>query len=153
MALEVDVDSFRAKWWTVVVSILFIGIPSVMVLLFFTIPDQMFLDGTAIPNDYQSAVFHNLARSNACGDTLAIVVCFFMVTTREFSVFKVCNIALTVWMALENLMVLVELATYGQITDAVGDTVDLINLFLMLYMVWKIRSTEGEGDEEASPLL
>lgn len=146
-------DDPRPKWWKIVVSIMFIVITTIMVTLFFVVPDQMFLDGDTIANEHQRAVFRSVARSNACGDTLAIVVCVFLIRTQQLSVIHVCTISLTVWMSLENVMVPVEYFTSGQLSDPVGNIIDFIDLLLMLYMLVRLRkfpSGGGPVEETAS---
>jgi hypothetical protein len=135
---------------------MFIIIPTVMVSLFFIMPETMFLDGDYIQNKEQAAVFRNIARSNACGDALAIVICFVLVTTNSMAAFKLCNTFLLIWIGLENCMVIVEFVTYGKLTDAGGDTIDFIDFLLMLYMFWKLHRRVDNDDTivmEAAPLL
>ena len=135
------------------VTITFVVIPSIMVSLFFVMPDQMFLDGDTIPDAHQRAVFRNIARSNACGDTLAIVICCFLLRTKDLSVLWVCITALTIWIGLENIMVLVELLTYGHITDPIGDAVDFFDFLLMLYMFVRLCKHMTREQPEATPLI
>lgn len=148
-----SVDEYRTKWWRITVAILFVVIPSVMVSLFFLVPEVMFLDGVPISDPHQAAVFRNIARSNACGDTLGIVLCYVQLTTNELSIFRVCTTGLVIWMGLENVMLLVELATYGKFTDPVGETIDLVDFLLQGYMFYKLkRGSVGGSTDEAAPI-
>jgi hypothetical protein len=153
--MALTVVDVRPKWWTLIVSITFIIVPTVMVSLFFIMPETMFLNDNYIQDKDQAAIFRNIARSNACGDALAIVICCVLVTTNDMAIFKLCNTFLVIWIGLENLMVIVEFVTYGKLTDGVGDTIDFIDFLLMLYMFWKLHRVKDNDTTamEAAPIL
>jgi len=147
------VEDYRSKWWTVAVAAVFIAIPSVIVTGFFLVPTTMFLGGAPIADAEQHAVFLNVARSLACGDYLAIVICAVQVRTADVQIFALCTKFLVFWIGLENVAALIELATYGKPTDPVGEAIDFIDLLLQGYMLWKLRSKSACRAAETETLV
>jgi hypothetical protein len=88
--MTVSPDDLRPRWWTVIVVILDILLPSIMVTGFFLVPETMFLE-EYIQDPLLSTMFRYIARSNASGDALVILICCFEVTTKDLAILKVCN--------------------------------------------------------------
>jgi hypothetical protein len=155
--MTVSPDDLRPRWWTIIVVILDILLPSIMVTGFFLIPETMFLE-EYIQDPLLSTMFRYIARSNASGDALVILICCFEVTTKDLAILKVCNTFLLFFFALGNLCSLYVILTYKQSVDPIGDTVDFVDLLLQLFLYWNIRNklcprnVGEEASSETSPL-
>jgi hypothetical protein len=110
-----------------------------MVTGFFLIPETMFLE-EYIQDPHLSTMFRYIARSNASGDALVILICYFEVTTKDLAILKVCNTFMLFFFVLGNLCSLHAIVTYKQSVDPIGDTVDFVDLLLQLFLYWNIRN-------------
>lgn len=154
-------DDIRPKWWTIIVGIMWIVLPSVMVLMFFLFPEKSFLpeSNPNIQDEEQAVIFKNVARSNACGDTLAIFLCIILLKTRTIEIMEVCAWSLTLWSSLLNLMTVVEYIEIGYLSNITDSTIICFDLLMMVYILCRIHryktneTREFTGINEATRLV
>ena len=147
-------DDIRPKWWTILVALVDIILPTIMVTGFFIAPETMFLDHYIEDDPYLSKMFRLMARSNACGDSLGILICIVLITTKELISFRLCNIFMTFWLGLENSVSFISMIKNKGSLDPLGDAIDAFCFLLQIYMFFKIRANVRSNPmAESVPLV